>query len=115
MLREHRLISPNPPGSARINQLKPRPGGYDHNFVINGRLTSLKLAARVYNPASGRSLEVRTTEPGVQFFTANHLKHAALCLETRHFPGFRPSRKLPSTILRPGDTFRSTTIFRFKS
>lgn len=100
---------------ARIEQLKPRPGGYDHNLVLDGRPASLKLAARVKDPASGRRLEVRTTEPGVQFFTANHLNHAALCLETQHFPDSVNHPNFPSTILRPGDTFRSTTVFRFKS
>ena len=100
---------------ARIHQLKPRPGGYDHNFVLDGRRPSLKLAARVQDPASGRSLEVRTTEPGLQFFTANHLNHAAFCLETQHFPDSVNHANFPSTVLRPGDTFRSTTIFRFKS
>ncbi len=98
---------------ARIAQLKPRPGGYDHNFVLDGQPASLRLAARVQDPASGRSLEVRTTEPGLQFFTANHLNHAALCLETQHFPDAVHHANFPSTILRPGDTFRSTTVFRF--
>jgi aldose 1-epimerase len=100
---------------ARINQLKPRPGGYDHNFVLDGQLASLKLAARVQDPVSGRSLEVRTTEAGVQFFTANHLNHAAFCLETQHFPDSVNHTNFPSVILRPGDTFRSATIFSFKS
>jgi len=100
---------------ARIDQLKPLPGGYDHNFVLDGPPASLKLAARVHDHASGRSLEVHTTEPGVQFFTANHLNHAALCLETQHFPDSVHHANFPSTILRPGDTFRSTTIFTFKS
>ena len=100
---------------ARIEQLKPRPGGYDHNLVLDGRPAALKLAARVKDPASGRRLEVRTTEPGVQFFTANHLNHAALCLETQHFPDSVHHPHFPSTLLRPGDTFRSTTVFRFKS
>ena len=100
---------------ARIDQLKPRPGGYDHNLVLDGPHASLKLAARVQDPASGRSLEVRTTEPGLQFFTANHLNHAALCLETQHFPDSVHHANFPSTILRPGDTFRSTTVFGFKS
>jgi aldose 1-epimerase len=100
---------------AKIDQLKPRPGGYDHNFVLDGRRASLKLAARIQDPASGRSLEVRTTEPGVQLFTANHLNHAALCLETQHFPDSVHHASFPSTILRPGGTFRSTTVFRFKS
>ena len=99
---------------ASIHQLKPRPGGYDHNFVLDGRRAALKLAARVRDPASGRRLEVRTTEPGLQFFTANHLNHAALCLETQHFPDSVNHTNFPSTILRPGDTFRSTTTFRFK-
>ena len=99
---------------ARIDQLKPRPGGYDHNFVLDGRRGALKLAARVQDPASGRSLEVRTTEPGIQFFTANHLNHAALCLETQHFPDSVHHPHFPSTILRPGDTFRSTTVFKLR-
>ncbi len=100
---------------ARIDQLKPRPGGYDHNFVLDGPRSSLKLAARVHDPASGRSLEVLTTEPGVQFFTANHLSHAAFCLETQHFPDSVHHARFPSTILRPRDTFHSTTVFSFKS
>ncbi len=99
---------------ARIDQLKPRSGGYDHNFVLDGRSGALRLAARVRDPGGGRSLEVRTTEPGVQFFTANHLNHAALCLETQHFPDSVNHTNFPSTILRPGDTFRSSTVFRFK-
>ncbi len=99
----------------RIGQLKPRPGGYDHNFVLDGPAGTLKLAARVIDPASGRSLEVRTTEPGVQFFTANHLNHTAICLETQHFPDSVNRPNFPSTILRPGDTFRSTTVFKFAS
>jgi aldose 1-epimerase len=98
---------------ARIDQLKPRPGGYDHNFVLDDKGATLKLAARVRDPASGRILEVRTTEPGVQFFTANHLNHAAFCLETQHFPDSVNHPNFPSTILRPGDTFRSTTVFKF--
>jgi len=100
---------------ARIDQLKPRPGGYDHNLVLDGRRSSLRLAARVQDLASGRVLEVCTTEPGLQFFTANHLNHAAFCLETQHFPDSVHHANFPSTILRPGETFRSTTVFRFKS
>jgi aldose 1-epimerase len=99
----------------RIDQLKPRPGGYDHNFVIDGRRgASPRIAARVHDPVSGRRMEVLTTEPGVQFFTANHLNHTALCLETQHFPDSVNHPNFPSTILRPGDTYKSTTIFRFK-
>lgn len=99
----------------RINTLKPRPGGYDHNFVLDGERNRLRLAARVQDPVSGRSMEVRTTQPGVQFFTANHLQHAAFCLETQHFPDSVHHANFPDTILRPGDTFRSTTIFKFGS
>jgi aldose 1-epimerase len=99
---------------ARIERLKPRPGGYDHNFVLDDPRTSLKLAARAQDPASGRCLEVYTTEPGVQFFTANHLNHAALCLETQHFPDSVNHTNFPSTILLPGSAFQSTTVFKFK-
>lgn len=100
---------------ARIEQLKPRPNGYDHNFVINRGGTSLVLAARVAERTSGRVMEVRTTEPGVQLFTGNHLKHAALCLETQHFPDAVNQPSFPSTILRRGETFRSTTGFAFSA
>jgi aldose 1-epimerase len=100
---------------ARINDLTPRPGGYDHNLVLEGDLSSLKLAARLQDPASGRSLEVHTTEPGLQVYSANHLNHAAVCLETQHFPDSVHHTNFPSIILRPGGTFRSTTVFRFRS
>lgn len=102
--------------------------GYDHNFVIDGGGTSLVLAATVHEPASGRVLEVLTTEPGVQLFTANHFngkivgksgqpygKHGGFCLETQHFPDSPNQPAFPSTILRPGQTFRSTTVFRFSA
>jgi len=100
---------------ARIEQLKPKPGGYDHNFVINNGGKSLVLAARVAEPKSGRVMEVRTTEPGVQLYTGNHLKHGALCLETQHFPDSVNQPKFPSTILRPGQTFSSATVFAFSA
>jgi aldose 1-epimerase len=98
----------------RIDQLKPRPGGYDHNFVINGGGKSLRLTARLRDPASGRVMEVRTTEPGVQLYTGNHLKHAAVCLETQHFPNSINQTNFPSTVLRPGGVFQSTTVFAFR-
>jgi aldose 1-epimerase len=97
----------------RIQQLKPKPGGYDHNYVINGGGKSLVLAARVTEAKSGRVMEVRTTQPGVQLYTANHLKHGALCLETQHYPDSVNRPEFPSVILRPGDAFKSTTAFRF--
>jgi aldose 1-epimerase len=102
--------------------------GYDHNFVLDSTDGSLALAATVVEPASGRRLEVLTTEPGVQLFTANHFagkvvgkagrayeKHGGFCLETQHFPDSPNQPNFPSTILRPGTTFRSTTVFRFSA
>jgi aldose 1-epimerase len=100
---------------ARIEQLKPRPNGYDHNYVINGGGQSLVLAARVTEPRSGRVMEMRTTEPGVQLYTGNHLQHRGLCLETQHYPDSVNQPQFPSTILRPGQTFRSTTSFVFSA
>lgn len=103
--------------------------GYDHNFVINRRSTNgLVLAARVYEPTSGRVMEVSTTQPGVQFYTGNFLdgtvtgkqghvyKHRyGLCLETQHFPDSPNHPDFPSTILKPGETFRSRTVFKFST
>jgi aldose 1-epimerase len=102
-------------------------GGYDHNFVINRQGPGLVLAARVYDPTSGRVLEVDTTEPGVQFYTGNFLdgtpgKHGhsyksrdAFCLETQHYPDSPNKPNFPSTILRPGKTYHSTTVWRFST
>lgn len=98
---------------ARIDQLKPKLNGYDHNFVINGGGNSLTLTARARDPKSGRTMEVKTTEPGVQLYTGNHLKHAGLCLETQHYPDSVNKPNFPSPILRPGQTFKSTTVFAF--
>lgn len=100
---------------ARIEQLKPKLNGYDHNFVLHGDGKSLVLAARVNDPKSGRTMEVRTTEPGVQLYTGNHLKHGGLCLETQHYPDSVNRPNFPSTILRPGQTFRNTTAFAFST
>ncbi len=100
---------------ARIDQLKPKPGGYDHNFVLNGDGKSFVLAARASEPKSGRVMEVRTTEPGVQLYTGNHLKHGGFCLETQHYPDSVNRPTFPSTILRPGQTFKSTTSFAFSA
>ena len=104
-------------------------GGYDHNFVLDRGESSdneLVLAARVREPLTGRVLEVKTTEPGVQFYTGNFLdgsivgtsgrpytKRGAFCLETQHFPDSPNQPNFPSTILKPGETLRSTTTFRF--
>jgi len=114
---------------ARINdnneQLK-RAGGYDFNFVLNGKPGTLHLAAIATDPVSGRKLTVETTEPGVQFYSGNFLdgsltgwngvkygKHAAFCLETQHFPDSPNHPDFPSTVLKPGQTMHSTTTFTF--
>lgn len=100
--------------------------GYDHNFVIDGGGKELTQAAEVYDPASGRVLQVLTTEPGVQFYTSNFLdssikgkqgiaypRNGALCLETQHFPDSPNHPAFPTTVLRPGSQFHSVTVYRF--
>lgn len=94
----------------RMAQVSQPRGIYDHNFVINGGGKALVLAARVREPQSGRVLEVRTTEPGVQLYTG---RTGRFCLETQHFPDSIHHPNFPSTILRPGGKFASTTAFRF--
>jgi aldose 1-epimerase len=96
---------------ARLNEVKPRPI-YDHNFVINGGGTALVVAARARDPRSGRVMEVRTTEPGVQLYTG---RTGRFCLETQHFPDSIHHPDFPSTVLRPGEKFASTTIFAFSA
>lgn len=99
--------------------------GYDHNFVLQG--SGLKPAARVREPKSGRVMEVLTTDPGVQLYTANHLKdvpgkkghvYAArhgFCLETQKYPDSPNKPQFPSAVLRPGQTYEHTTIFKFSA
>lgn len=96
--------------------------GYDHNFILNGETGKLRLAARAVGPKSGRTLEVWTTEPGIQFYTGNFLdgvqkgapfgKRAGFCLETQHFPDSPNQPGFPSVVLKRNETFKSTTIFR---
>jgi aldose 1-epimerase len=100
---------------ARIEQLRPKLNGYDHNFVLNAGAQTPVLAARASESQSGRVLEMRTTEPAVQLYTGNHVKHGGLCLETQHYPDSVNHPNFPSTILRPGQTFRSTTTFVFST
>ncbi len=89
-------------------------GGYDHNFVLRRQGPGLFHAARLEDPVSGRRLDGDTSEPGLQFYSGNRLgPHAGLCLETQHFPDSPNQPHFPSTILRPGDVFRSRTVFRF--
>lgn len=100
--------------------------GYDHNYVLNRSGNELVLAARVVEPKTGRVMEVHTTEPGMQFYTANHLdgsvigksghaygKRNAFCLETQHFPDSPNKPSFPSTTLRPGETYQSRTVYAF--
>lgn len=111
---------------ARLGEPHPqllRARGYDHNWVLDGQ--GLRVVARLEDPASGRAMEVATTEPGLQFYSGNFLdgslagrdgplvRHAGLCLETQHFPDSPHRPDFPSTVLRPGETFASTTVYRF--
>jgi aldose 1-epimerase len=102
--------------------------GYDHNFVLNKKGPGLQLAARLTDPKSGRTLEVSTTEPGVQFYTGNFLDgtikgkgghvyalRGALCLETQHFPDSPNKKAFPSTILQPGKVYSSKTVMTFSA
>jgi len=105
------------------------PGGYDHNYVLSGEPDQSRLAAKVVEPTSGRSMEVHTTAPGVQLYSGNFLdgslkgkggavyeKHAGFCLETQHYPDAINKEGCPdwpSVILRPGDIYRHEVIFSF--
>ena len=113
---------------ARFDQLTNNPRGYDHNLVLKRAGSGLETIAWVSEPSSGRRMEVLTTEPGMQLYTGNFLdgklqgiggvtyhKNSAFCLETQHFPDSPNHPQFPSTVLRPGETFRSTTAYRFPS
>jgi aldose 1-epimerase len=102
--------------------------GYDHNYVLNRTGDGLTLAARVAEPSSGRVLEVSTTEPGIQFYSGNFLdgsitgksgqpyaRRSGFCLEPQHFPDSPNHANFPSTILKPGEEYRSETVFAFKT
>ena len=108
------------------NEQLKRGKGYDHNWVLQGAMGTMRSAAKVFDPASGRTLEVRTTEPGVQFYTGNFLDgtlvgksgvkypvRSALCLETQHFPDSPNRPDFPSTELKPGQMYHSSTEFVF--
>jgi aldose 1-epimerase len=96
----------------RIQQLKPKMSGYDHNYIL-GSGKGLKMAARLVEPGSGRIMEVRTTQPAVQLYTANHLGHTAVCLETQHYPDAIHHDNFPSIVVRPGAPLKETTLFTF--
>ena len=102
-------------------------GGYDHNWALNKQGNSLEKVATLADNTSGRTMEVWTTEPGLQFYSGNFLngrltntrngakyvKHAGLCLETQHFPDSPNQPSFPNTILKPGETYKQTTIYKF--
>lgn len=101
-------------------------GGYDHNWVLNNQSGELALAATLYEPDSGRFMEVLTTEPGIQFYCGNFLDgslvgksghpypyRSGLCLETQHYPDSPNHPHFPSTILNPGETYQTRTVYQF--
>jgi aldose 1-epimerase len=111
---------------ARINQIDI--GGYDHNYALNGKAGKMKLAAKLYEPTSGRVMEIQTTEPGVQFYSAIGLdgslkgkdgkaynKFGAFCLETQHYPDSPNKPMFPSVVLRPGEKYETITIHTFST
>lgn len=124
------FTSPTPIGS-RIDQQNEQLAyahGYDHNWVLDKTGRELSLAATVYDPASGRFMEVLTTQPGVQFYSGNYLdgsivgkqgiaypSRSGLCLETQHFPDSPNQPAFPSTVLNPGQTYSQTTVYRFSA
>ena len=110
------------------SRIKQVGDGYDHNYVLNSGGGTLALAARVYEPTSGRVMEIYTTEPGVQLYTGNFLdgtltgkagkvykKHYAFCLETQHFPDSPNKPNFPSAVLLPGQKYTSVTVHKFST
>jgi aldose 1-epimerase len=107
-----------------IAQTTGNPNGYDHNFVLNG--SGMKVCAKVMDPETGRTMEIQTDQPGVQFYTGNFLdgsfkgkggvtykKNFAFCLETQHFPDSINHENFPSSVLKPGETYKTTTVHKF--
>lgn len=118
--------TPTPIGK-HLNEVPGKPVGYDHNYVLDkGFFSDWALAAEVSDPRSGRTMKVFTDQPGVQFYTGNfldgtligkggkpYLQHAAFCLETQHYPDSPNHANFPSTVLAPGQVFKSTTVYAF--
>lgn len=101
-------------------------GGYDHAWILTDATNALRLAATVTEPTSGRVMEVLTTEPAIQFYTGNFLdgtivgkggiiykKRSGLCLETEHYPDSPNQSKFPTTTLKPKETYKTTTVYKF--
>jgi len=108
---------------SRISQVE---GGYDHNFVLNNADGKMRLVAEVTEPESGRQMDVYTDQPGIQFYSGNFLdgsiigkggkvykKHYGFCLETQHFPDSPNHENFPSSVLKPGETYETQTIYKF--
>jgi aldose 1-epimerase len=114
---------------ARINQNDEQLKfglGYDHNWVLNGEMRKLRQAVKVIEPTTGRVLEVWTTEPGIQFYSGNFLDgtltgkggkayqhRSGFCLEPQHYPDSPNKPDFPSVVLKPGERYRTTTIYKF--
>ena len=106
----------------RIGQLTST-NGYDHCFVVRGAAGQMRAAAKVVDPASGRTMEIKTTQPGVQLYTGNFLDggagnagyktHEAFCLETQHYPDAPNQPSFPTTVLKPNEKFHQVTTFTF--
>lgn len=118
------FTTPKPIGQD-IRKIDTDPVGYDHCYVLRSQSGTLALAARVKDPDTGRVMEVYTTQPGMQLYTGNFLtgkeaeggarQHHAFCLETQHLPDSPNQKDFPSTVLRPGETFKETTVHKFSA
>ena len=120
------FLNPTPMG-LHLKETGGKPVGYDHNFVVNkGWFSDLSVAAEVDEPKSGRTLTVSTDQPGVQFYTGNFLdgtltgaggnlyrQYTGFCLETQHFPDSPNHDNFPSTVLIPGDVYKTSTVYAF--
>jgi len=110
------------------NEQLKRGGGYDHNWVLTRTGDGLSQAAKVYEPTTGRTMEIATTEPGIQFYSGNFLPkdnplagkggrpygyRSGFCLETQHYPDSPNQKNFPSTILKPGQDYKTQTVFTF--
>jgi aldose 1-epimerase len=109
----------------RIEQTGGDPYGYDHNFVLDGEAGQLRNVVIATDSVSGRRLDMATTQPGVQFYTGNFLngsvksdegipysRNTGFCLETQHFPDSPNKPDFPSALLRPGETYHETTVYK---
>lgn len=122
------FTAPRPIGARWSEMQTTNPPGYDHNYVINRAGKGLALAARAYEPRTGRTMETQTTQPGVQFYTGNYLdgsltgkrgvvynRHSGFCLETQHYPDAINHPGFPSITLRPGQLYHHTTVYKFST